>query len=189
MVFNIDFGGKGKEFMTNIIVLIWIFVSGIIFAITYFIVDTIHKAFLTVDCLVPQNVYFDTCQEWFAMTMYPFFELRYLLIFMNYFAIFGLVFALFFMGFRTKKHPVLLVVHIVTSIIFGYFSIEIANIYRLILQNPQMYAMLTQFPIYNKIMLYFPQFMFFVIFVSGLIGFFGIFKSVGQFNQGVGDLG
>ena len=188
-MFNINFNEKGKEFMINIFVMIWIFASGIIFAITYFILSTIHTAFLTVDCLIPSNVYFTTCQEWFDMTLYPFFELRYLLVFMNYFAIFGFVFALFFMGFKTKKHPVLLVVHIVTSIIIGYLSIEIANIYRLILQNPIMYSMLTEFGIYNKIMLYFPQFMFFVIFISGLIGFFGIFKSVGQFDQGNEDLG
>ena len=189
MVFNINFDEKGKEFMTNITIMIWIFISGLIFAISFFVLDQIHTAFLAVDCLIPNNLYFSTCQEWFAMTLYPWLNLRHLFVFINYFAIFGIVIGLFYMGFRTKKHPVLLVVHIVTSIILGYISIEIANIYRLILANPAMYDMLTEFAIYNKIMLYFPQFMFFIIFLSGIIGFFGIFKSVNQFNEGVQDLG
>ncbi len=103
--------------------------------------------------------------------------------------IFGAVFGLFFMGFRTKKHPSLLVVHILVSIILGYLSIEIANIYRTMLEIPVVTEILLPFGIYNKIMLFFPQFMFFVIFLSGLIGFMGIFRSAGQFSQGNEDLG
>ena len=163
--------------------------SGLVFALSYFIMATIHTAFLSVDCLIPSNLYFSTCQEWFTMTLYPVLALKSVLVYMTYFAIFGMVFGLFFMGFRTKKHPVLFVVHIITSVILGYLAIEIANIYRLLLQNPQMHDMLVAMPIYNKIMLYFPQFMFFVIFLSGIIGFFGIFKSIGQYDEGVEDLG
>ena len=189
MAFNINFSEKGKEFMTNIYVIFLIFISGIIFAITYFIMNNVHTSLLSVDCLIPQNVFFTTCQEWFAIALYPVLELKSILIYANYFAIFAFVFALFFMGFRTKKHPALFIVHILSSIIIGYLSIEIANIYRTILSNEIMYSMLIPFGIYNKIMLYFPQFVFFVVFLSGVIGFIGVFKSAGQYNQGNEDLG
>lgn len=188
-MFDVDFSERGKEFIVNITVFFWIFISGIIFAITYFIVSKIQAAFLSVDCLIPQNTLVSTCQEWFNLALFPILNLKYILIYANYFAIFGLVFGLFYMGFRTKKHPVLLLVHIITSVVLGYLAIHIGNIYRTLLQNPSMYEILLPFAIYNKIMLYFPQFVFFVAFLSGLIGFYGVFKSAGQFNEGVEDLG
>lgn len=188
-MFNLDLSKINKEMMVNITVMFMIFVSGIIFSISYFVMDTLQTAFLSVDCLIPSNALVTTCQEWFNLALFPILNLKSVLIFANYFAIFGMVFGLFFMGFRTKKHPALLIVHIVSSIIIGYISIEIANIYRTLLQNPSMYDILVPFAIYNKIMLYFPQFMFFVIFLSGLIGFMGVFRSIGQFNQGNEDLG
>jgi len=189
MGINIDFTKRGKEFMVNIAVMFLISVSGIFMAITYFIMKTVETAFKSVDCLIPQNVYFTTCQEWFEMALYPVLELRSILIFASYFFIFGLVFGLFFMGFRTKKHPALLVVHVISSIIIGYISIEIANIYRLLISNGILYEIMVPFSIYNKVMLYLPQFMFFVIFLSGIIGFMGVFKSAGQFKEGNEDLG
>ena len=189
MAFNINFSEKGRELMVNLSVIFLIFISGVIFAISYFVMDNVHTAFLSVDCLIPNNVFVSTCQEWFNLALYPILELKSILIYANYFAIFGFVFALFYMGFRTKKHPALFIVHVISSIIIGYLSIEIGNIYRTILSNDIMYSMLTPFAIYNKIMLYFPQFTFFIIFISGVIGFVGVFKSAGQYNEGNEDLG
>lgn len=189
MGIKINFTERGKEFMVNIAVMLLVSVSGLLMGITYFLMQTLLTAFQGVDCLIPQNIYFTTCQEWFDMVLYPVLELKSLLIFANYFFIFGIVFGLFFYGFRTKKHPALLIVHIVSSIIIGYFAIEIANIYRLLISNEIIYNMMIPFAIYNKIMLYLPQFMFFVIFVSGIIGFMGVFKGTGQFKQGNEDLG
>ncbi len=189
MAFKIDLTKSGKDFKINIVVLFFFFLSGLFMAITYFILNNIQNAFLSVDCLIPNNTLVSTCQEWFALALYPVLNLKEALIYGNYFLIFGLVFGLFFMGFKAKKHPSLLIVHIISSMIIGYLAIEIANIYRMLLQNEALYNMLIPFPIYNKIMLYYPQFMFFVIFLSGLIGFMGIFKNIGQFKQGNEDLG
>ena len=189
MAIKIDFTERGKEFMINISVMFLVAVSGLIMAITYFILKTIQTSFESVDCLIPQNIYFTTCQEWFEMVLYPVLELKSVLIYANYFFIFGVVFGLFYMGFRTKKHPALFIVHMISSIIIGYFAIEIGNIFRLLISNQILYNMMLPFPIYTKIMLYLPQFMFFVIFLSGIIGFMGIFKSQGQFKQGNEDLG
>ena len=188
MVFSLDLSQRGKEIFVNFMVMFYIAVSGLLMALVYFIMATIETAFLSVDCLIPQNVFVSTCQEWFTLALYPVLVLKEVFIYANYFLIFGLVFGLFYMGFKTKKHPVLLVVHIVISLIIGYLSIEIANIYRTLIGNEIIYNMLIPFPIYNKIMIYFPQFIFFVILASGAIGFMGVFKSINQYNQGAEDL-
>ena len=163
-MFELNLNERGRELMINISVMFIIFISGIILSITYFVMAQVQIAFESVDCVIPQNTLVSTCQEWFNLALFPVLNLKEVLIFANYFAIFGLVFGLFYMGFRTKKHPVLLIVHIFTSLIVGYLSIEIANIYRVIIDNPNMYEILVPFVIYNKIMLYFPQFIFFVCF-------------------------
>lgn len=186
---KIDFSDTMKEWMIYLSVMFAIGVSGLIFGLTYFIMDNVYTSFLAIDCNIPSNTLVSTCQELFELALFPILRLKTLLIFLNYFAIFGWVFGLFFMGFRTKKHPVLLIVHIVTSIVIGYISIEVGNIYRTMISNTVIYNMLQPFGVYNRIMLYFPHFMFFVIFLSGIIGFMGVFKGINQFNEGAGDLG
>lgn len=172
-----------KQLIYNTVAVFGIFLSGIFMAISYYVLAAIEAALQSVDCLIINNFYFDTCQEWFALSIYPALNLRYILLFASYFYIFGIVIGLFYIGFKTKKHPSLFVVHMILSIIFGYLAIEISNIYRALLANPLMYEILTPFAIYNKIMIYFPQFIFFVVFCSGLIGLMGIMK--GKFNEGV----
>lgn len=188
-MFKLNLSQQGKEFMINFTAMLIIFGSGLIMALSYYIMVVIENAFKSVDCLIPQNTLVTTCQEWFNLALFPVLNLKYIFVFGNYFLIFGLVFGLFFLGFRSKKHPILFIVHILSSIIFGYLAIEMANIYRTLIANDIIYNILVPFPVYNKIMLYFPQFVFFVIFLSGIIGFMGVFRSAGQFNEGNEDLG
>jgi hypothetical protein len=188
-MFNVNLDERGKEIGTNVAVIFLIFLSGLIFSVSYFIMDTVQTSFESVDCDIPGNTLVSSCQEWFNLALYPILNLKSVLIYAQYFAIFGLVFGLFYLGFRTKKHPALLIVHIVVSTIMGYIALTVGNLYRMMLSNDALYTMLIPFGVYNKIMLYFPQFIFFVIFLSGIIGFFGVFKSVGQFNEGNEDLG
>ena len=184
--FNFDITGTKKQVVYNAIAAFTIFLSGLFMAITYYVLSLIEAAFRQVNCLIPDNTYVSTCQEWFAISIYPALNLRFILIWASYFYIFGIVVGLFWLGFKTKKHPVLFVVHMILSIIFGYIAIEIANIYRVLLQNELLYEILTPFVIYNKIMLYFPQFLFFIIFISGIIGMMGIVK--GRFKEGIEEL-
>lgn len=184
--FKFDITATKKQIVYNAVGAFMIFLSGLFMAISYYILAIIEAAFQQVNCLIPDNVYVSTCQEWFAISIYPALSLRYILVWASYFYIFGIVVGLFWLGFKTRKHPVLFVVHMILSIIFGYLAIEIANIYRTLLQNEMLYQILTPFVIYNKIMLYFPQFMFFVIFISGIIGMMGIVK--GRFKEGVEEL-
>lgn len=181
--FSFDMMATKQQIVYNTIAVFGILLSGLFMSISYYVLASIEAAFRAVNCLIPNNLYFSTCQEWFMLSIYPALELRYILIFASYFYIFGIVIGLFYIGFKTKKHPSLFVVHMILSLIFGYLAIEISNVYRSLLANPLMYEILTPFVIYNKIMIYFPQFIFFVIFLSGIIGLMGIVK--GKFNEGV----
>ena len=189
MMPGLNLSERGREFIVSFSAMLIIGISGIVLAIAYYIMATLENAFISVNCALPTNVYWATCQDWFDSVLYPVLTLKFIFIFANYFLIFGIVFGFFFMAFRTKKHPALFIVHIIMTIIIGYLSIEIANIYRRFLEIPIMYDMLIPFAIYNKIMLYFPQFIFITVFISGIIGFMGVFKSAGQFNEGNEDLG
>lgn len=171
-----QFGETARGAMKNIVAMFVIFLSGLLMAITFWVMNTVKNAFELVECLIPDNLFFETCQEWFLVSIYPFLDLSVFLIWFSYFYIFGVVFGLFYMGYKMRRHPSLLIVHIMFSILVTYLSIEIANVYRVLLQSPFLYEILQPFTIYNQIMLYFPAFMFFVVFVSGIIGLLGIWK-------------
>lgn len=171
-----DIGDTARGALKNIVAMFVIFLSGLFMAIAYWVMNFVMSAFEDVNCLINDNLFFETCQEWFTLSIYPFLNLSEMLIWFSYFYIFGVVFGLFYLGYRMRKHPSLLIVHIIFSIIVTYLSIEIANIYRVLLDNAFLYSVLQPFAIYNKIMLYFPAFMFVVVFISGLIGFLGIWR-------------
>ncbi len=160
----------------HVVIMFTIFLSGLFMAIAFWVMNSMKTAFEGVSCLINDNLFFETCQEWFAISIYPFLSLSTILIWFSYFYIFGVVIGLFYIGYKMRRHPSLLAVHVIFSIVTTYLAIEIANVYRVLLDNQFIYSILVDFPIYNKIMLYFPAFMFFVVFVSGLIGLLGIWK-------------
>ncbi len=176
MVSVSDVLGTGRGALKNVVAMFFIFLSGILMAIAYYVMNFVKVAFEEVNCLIENNLFFETCQEWFLVSIYPFLDLSRILIWFSYFYIFGVVFGLFYLGYKMRRHPSLLVVHIIFSIVVTYLSIEIANIYRVLLGNEFLYSALQPFTIYNQIMLYFPAFMFFVVFISGIIGLLGIWK-------------
>lgn len=165
-----------KGTVGHLIIMFTIFMSGLAMAIAFWVMNAMKNSFEEVNCLIVDNLFFSTCQEWFQLSIYPFLSLNSILIWFSYFYIFGTVFGLFYLGYKMRRHPSLLTVHIVFSLITTYLSIEIANVYRTLLDNEFIYSILVGFPVYNKIMLYFPAFMFFVVFISGLIGLLGIYK-------------
>lgn len=173
---KINISGVARSSFMGIMVMLLIFISGLLMSVSYWVLGKLQTAFESVNCLIVGNLYFESCQEWFMMSIYPALQLKSLLIWFSYFYIFGLIFGLFYIGWKVRKHPALIPVHIVLSIIVGYLSIEIANVYRTLLENEFLYAVFQPFVIYNKIMLYLPTFMFTVIFLSGLLGFFGFWK-------------
>lgn len=176
MVLNKLKGAFSDSMLGHIVAMFMIFLSGLFMAISYWVMGSMKDSFESVNCLIVDNLFFSTCQEWFALSIYPFFALKEILIWFSYFYIFGIIFGLFYLGWKVRKHPSLLVVHIVLSIIVTYLSIEIANIYRVLIENPFIASIFQPFVIYNKIMLYLPTFMFITVFLSGLLGFFGFWK-------------
>lgn len=152
-----------------ILSLLAIFMSGIFFGITYYIMDVTHDGFLANDCAIENNIYVETCQDLWSLSVYPFLVLREILIWFSFFFIFALVLGMLITGYQSGKSPVLLGVLVVFIIVITYIGIEISNIYRSMLEIVVFRDMMLPFTIYNKIMLNFPWFTFFVGLLSVLL--------------------
>ncbi len=153
-----------------IVSILMIFLSGIFFSVAYLVMDETHDGFLATDCIISDNLYADTCQELWEFTVYKFFALKDLLIWMSYFFIFAFVIGMLVAGYQSGKSPVLLGVLILFVIVITYAGIEFANIYRTMLEVPAFLSMVTPFVIYNRIMLNFPWFVFIIGLFSTLLG-------------------
>ena len=139
-----------------------IFLSGIFFGITYYVMDLTQTSFENTNCVITDNIYVSNCQELFALSIYPFLELRSLLIWFSFFFIFALVIGMLVLGYKSGKSPVLFGFLILFIIVLTYLGIEISNIYRSMLEVEMFRDMMLPFTVYNKIMLYFPWFTFIV---------------------------
>lgn len=139
-----------------------IFLSGLFFGVTYYVMDITESSFQSFDCTIDGNIYFETCQEMFSLSIYPFLALREILVWFSYFFIFALVAGLLVLGYQSGKSPALIAVLLIAIIAITYVSIEMSNIYRTMLGNPTFVTIMSPFNVYNMIMLYFPWFMFFI---------------------------
>ena len=137
-----------------------IFMSGIFFGITYYTFEALETGFLENDCVINNNVYVDSCQELWELSVLPFLALRYILIYGSYFFIFGQVFAMLVVGYRSGQSPAMAGVLILVISFFTYASILISNIYRNMLEVSVFYDIMLPFTVYNKIILYYPWFIF-----------------------------
>lgn len=146
-----------------------IFASGIFFGITYFVMDVTHDGFLAQNCTIEGNVYVNSCQDLWSLSVYPFLALREILVWFSFFFIFALVLGMLVVGYQSGKSPVLLGVLIVFIVVLTYIGIEISNIYRTMLEITAFRNIMLPFTIYNKIMLNFPWFCFFVGLLSVLL--------------------
>jgi hypothetical protein len=168
-----DYGLMGLTIMSILV----IFVSGIFFSIIYFTMEKTHNSLLEVDCSIPENVYFDNCQDMFSLSFYPFLALRSILIWFSYFFIFALIIGLFVTAYRSGKSPAMLGVLVVFLIAVTYLSIEISNVFRSLLEFDVMRDMLAPFDVYNWIMLNFPYIIFVVVAVCVVLAFINFQKT------------
>lgn len=139
-----------------------IFMSGILFGITYFALEATEAAFLENDCVINDNLYVDSCQELWELSVLPFLALRYILIYASYFLIFGNIFAMLVIGYRSGKSPAMAGFLIMVIAFFTYAAILISNIYRRMLEVVVFRDMMLPFTVYNQIMLYYPWFIFII---------------------------
>lgn len=139
-----------------------IFVSGLFFAGSYYVMGTVQTAFESSDCVIEDNLYVDSCQDLWELGLYPILEMREILIWVSFFFIFGLVAGMLVIGYQSGKSPALLGLLITFIAVLTYLGIHISNIYRTLLDSEVLRDMLVDFTVYNKIMLNFPWFVFFV---------------------------
>ena len=152
-----------------IISILAIFVSGIFFRATYYVMDITQTAFQANDRVIENNVYVGSCQDLWSLSVYPFLALKDILIWFSFFFIFALVLGMLIVGYQSGKSPVLLGLLVVFVMVITYLGILISNVFRTMLENDIFRAMMTDFTVYTKIMLNFPWFVFFVGLLSVML--------------------
>lgn len=186
---------RGQAILNNwiilIIFLVATFVSGILAAIIYYDMEIMDSTLHQVDFQIPiqdnstvNNEYknISTFQDILEVVVYPVLELRYSLPYLTYFMIFGLIMAMFVTAYISSKNPVFFVLHILFLLVVTYFCNILSNAYQTILENPFMNTLLVNFQIYNKVMLYLPQIIFFTGLLFGVIAFINLLKPQSNFG-------
>lgn len=145
-------------------------VSGLFFGLTYFIMDITYDSLLVTDCVIENNTLVSSCQDLFDLALFPFLGLKDVLIWASFFLIFGLVAAMLVLGYRSGKSPALMGVMVAFTGGITYLGILLSNMYRVLLENDIFRSMMVEFTVYNRIMLYFPWFTFFVGLFAVMLG-------------------
>jgi len=160
---------KGGIFLL-IISFVFIAASGIFFGVTYFMMDNVNTAFLSANCDIANNSIVSNCQELWELSLYPFLALKEVLIWVSFISIFALFAGLLVFGYQSGTRPTMLGFLVIVEILFTYGSLHIANVYRTFIENDIIRGMLSDFTVYNKIMLNFPWFVFIVSLFSLALG-------------------
>lgn len=162
---------SAKSSITLVITgLIMIAISGLFFAGIYFFMDTIQTSLLSTNCEISGNVLFTNCQEMWALVVYPFLNLKTILVYISFFSIFILAIGMLLIGYQSGTKPSLLGAYALVEILIVYGSIHIANIYRTLLENELIRNAMIPFDVYNTVMLYFPWFVFIISLFSLILG-------------------
>lgn len=160
---------KGSMYMI-IVGIILIAISGLVFAGTYFVMDTVQTALLSTSCEISGNVFFDDCQDMWTMAIYPFLNFKYVLVYLSFFSIFILTMGMLLMGYQSGTKPSMMGVLVLVEIALTYGAIHISNIYRTLLDSEIIRTAMINFSVYNKVMLYFPWFVFVISLFSLVLG-------------------
>lgn len=162
---------SGKGSLTLIVTgLIMMAISGLIFAGIYFFMDTIQTSLLSTSCDIPGNVFFNDCQGMWEFVVYPFLNLKVILIYLSFFSIFILTVGMLLIGYQSGTNHSLLGALIIAEILIVYGAVEISNIYRTLLDNEIIRNAMIPFGLYNTLMLYFPWFVFIISLFSIALG-------------------
>jgi len=165
-----DVSSSKGTIMLVITGLLMIAISGLIFAGIYFFMDTIQTGLLSTSCEIPGNAFFNDCAGMFEMLVYPFLNLKIILVYLSFFSIFILTMGMLLMGYKSGTNPALLGVFVLLEVLITYGSIHIANIYRILLDNSLIRSAMIPFSAYNTLMLYFPWFVFIISLFSLALG-------------------
>lgn len=177
---------KYGSLVAIVISFVFMALSGALFGFTYYTMDVIQTSFESNDCVIEDNLLVGSCQDLWSISLYPFLNLKDMLIWFSFFFIFALVIGMLLYGYQSGKSPILMGLLVLFVAVTTYLGIELSNIYRTMLENDLFRSMMVDFTVYNKIMLNFPWFCFF-------IGLFAVMLSLVNYqktniNKDTGDL-
>lgn len=170
MVLDNLFDSDKKTIAFLVFGLLMIASSGIIFGMTYYVMDITDTALQNTNCVISNNAFFDNCQDLWELAAYPFLALKTVLVYLNMFFIVILILGMLLIGYNSGSKPYMLGVILLLNLGLTYASIWVANIYRQLLSNEIIQSAMTNFSVYNKIMLNFPWFVFVTTLFSLTIG-------------------
>lgn len=171
------FSPKGKTpIVLMALSILAIFLSGLFFGFSYYVVSQVQDKMETVQCTMPSGLDYATCQDWFEDTIYNVFNLKGILITFSYIFTFVLVLGMLIVGYNVGGKPIYMGIYYVVVIVLTYGAILISNLYRTFLESPIVYEIMQPFTIYNKIMLNFPWFV-------GFIGLLSVGMSIVNYQR------
>jgi hypothetical protein len=156
--------------------------GGLFAGLTYFSLSTLDTALQTINVTIPMgegvspHPNLTSIQDILGIVVYPILGLRSALPYLTYFMVFAFIIALGMTAYLTSKNPIFFVVHLLFTILMTYFCIILSNTYTTLISNPFINQIMTPFTIYNKLMLFLPQIVFFTALVFGVIAFINIMK-------------
>lgn len=155
--------------------------GGLIAGVIYFDMTTLDSTLRTVNFDLPiQNNAsagnLTDFQDILEIVVYPILGLKESLPYLTYFMVFAFIIALAITAYLTSKNPVFFVVHLLFTFLLTYFCMLLSNTYIQLMSEPFINQMMINFTIYNKLMFYLPQIVFFTSLIFGAISFINIMK-------------
>ena len=156
--------------------------GGLLAGLVFYGMETVDTTLRTINITIPiqevssANANLTTFQDVFEMIVYPFLNLRNTLPYLTYFMVFAFIIGLGITAYMSSKNPVFFVLHLLFTFVITYFSIILGNTYKTLLSNPFINSIMIDFTIYNKLMLYLPQIIFFTSLVFASIAFVNVMK-------------
>jgi hypothetical protein len=182
--------GMFSNLILLVIFLAVVSVAGLLAGIIYFNMSLVESTLLTVDFEIPiENnasaiaLNMTHFQDILGVVVYPLLGLKSTLPYLTYFMVFAFIIALGLIAYLTSKNPIFFVLHLLFTISMTYFCIIISNMYIGLMSNPFINAMMLQFTIYNKLMFYLPQVVFFTSLVFAVISFINLMKPQNNYSQ------
>jgi len=165
-----DLNSAKSSMMLVVTGILLIALSGLFFAGMYFFMNTIQEGLLATNCEITENVFFSDCQGMWEFVIYPFLNLKSVLVYLSFFSIFILTIGMLLTGYKSGTRPAFMGVLVLFELGLVYGSIHVANIYRILLENPIIRDAMIPFGAYNTLMLYFPWFVFIISLFSLVLG-------------------
>ena len=182
--------GVFSNLILLVVFLIIVSVSGLIAGVIYFDMSIMKTTLETVDFPLPimdnssaSAINMTHFQDILRTVAYPILDLKNALPMLTYFMVFGFIIALGLIAYLSSKTPIFFVLHILFTIVMTYFCILISNMYVGLMSDPFINSLMLPFTIYNKLMFFLPQVLFFTSILFGAISFISVMKPSTNYSQ------